>query len=171
MKKLLITYTLLLTACTSFSQKQPDVGDKAPLFSLPNQDGKIFNLKDSLNKNFIVIFFYPKDESPVCTKEACTFRDSASLFMQLGATVVGINQGSIASHKKFQQDDKLPYQLLSDTTETVIKTYGVKGTLLTDRETFIVDKTGQVVFKYHSLTNGVRHAEEVLKYLREANKQ
>lgn len=171
MKKFLITYSLLLTACTLFSQKQPEVGDKAPLFSLQNQDGKTFNLKDSLGKNFIVIFFYPKDESPVCTKEACTFRDSASLFMQYGATVVGINQGSVESHKKFQKDDNLPYQLLSDPDETTIKAYGVKGSLLTDRVTFIVDKTGEVVFKYHSMTNGVKHAEEVLQYLREANKK
>ena len=154
------------TACAQ--TKQPDVGDTIPMFTLKNQDGKTFNMKDSLGKKMIVIFFYPKDESAVCTKEACTFRDSASLFAQEGAMVIGINQGSVESHKKFQQADNLPYQLLSDPDEKVIKAFGVHGTLLTDRVTFVVDKTGIIVFKYHSMTQGSKHTSEVLQYLREA---
>jgi peroxiredoxin Q/BCP len=170
MKNLIIIASLFsfFTACSQ--TKQPDVGDTIPMFTLLNQDGKTFNMKDSIGKKMIVIFFYPKDESAVCTKEACAFRDSASAFTAAGAMVIGINQGSVESHKKFQTNDKLPYQLLSDPDEKVIKAFGVKGTLLTDRVTFVVDKTGQIVFKYHSLTQGTKHTEEVLKYLREAKK-
>ena|ERR1700739_2589569 len=168
MKNLIIIASLFLcfTACSQ--TKQPDVGDTIPTFKLLNQDGKEFNMKDSIGKKIIVIFFYPKDESAVCTKEACAFRDSSAVFTQYGAMVIGINQGSVESHKKFQQADNLPYQLLSDPDEKVIKAFGVKGSMLTDRVTFVVDKTGQIVFKYHSLTQGTKHISEVLQYLRDA---
>ena len=168
-------YTLFIAplfcflSCTA-QTKQLDVGDTVPMFSLKNQDGKVFNIKDSIGKKVIVIFFYPKDESAVCTKEACSFRDSASEFVNYGALVIGINPGSVESHKKFQQDYNLPYQLLSDSNETVVAAFGVKGKLYTDRVTYVVDKTGQIVFKYHSLTEGKKHTEEVLQYLREMKK-
>jgi peroxiredoxin Q/BCP len=170
MKLLLTTVILLNVFISCNAQKQLDIGDTIPMFTLQNQDGKTFSMKDSIGKKMIVIFFYPKDESIVCTKEACTFRDSASEFVKYGALVIGINQGSVESHKKFQQDDNLPYQLLSDPDEKVIKAFGVKATLFTDRVTYVVDKTGVIVFKYHGLTEGSKHPEQVLQYLREAKK-
>ncbi|MGP8215457.1 MAG: peroxiredoxin [Bacteroidia bacterium] len=166
---LIIASVFSFIMCNSQS-KQPEVGDMAPLFTLQNQDGQQFNMKDSVGKKIIVIFFYPKDESSVCTKEACAFRDSMSYIADAGAMVIGINQGSIESHKKFQQDYKLPYQLLSDPDEKVIAAFGVKGIMLTDRVTFVVDKTGHIVFKYNSLTQGAKHTSEVLKFLREIKK-
>jgi peroxiredoxin Q/BCP len=168
---LVIISAFTLYSCNAQTkQKQLDIGDTVPMFSLKNQDGKTFNIKDSIGKKVIVIFFYPKDESFVCTKEACGFRDSASEFAKAGALVIGINQGTIESHKKFQKDYNLPYQLLSDTGETVIAAFGVKGSMYTDRVTYVVDKTGQIVFKYHGLTEGKKHPEEVMQFLREMKK-
>jgi len=169
MKSLLsaILFLSVFSSCKS-QTKQLDVGDTIPKFTLLNQDGKTFSMKDSLGKKMIVIFFYPKDESSVCTKEACTFRDSASEFVKYGALVIGINKGSVESHKKFQEHDNLPYQLLSDPDEKVIKAFGVQGSFISDRVTYVVDKTGTIVFKYHGLTEGSKHPEQVLKYLREA---
>ena len=162
--------SLLSYFAVTAQKKQLEVGDTVPNFTLQNQDGKTFSMKDSIGKKILVIFFYPKDESAVCTKEACAFRDSSQVFTDAGALVIGINQGSVESHKKFQADYKLPYQLLSDPEERVIKAFGVKGSMLNDRVTFVVDKTGQIVFKYNSLTQGVKHTTEVLKFLREMKK-
>ena len=153
------------------SQSHPlDVGAQVPLFSLKDQDGKTFNMKDSVGNNVFVIFFYPKDESMVCTKEACTFRDSMNLFKQYGIQVIGINQGSIESHKKFQQDDNLNFELLSDPDETVIKEFGVKGGLFTQRVTFVVDTSGEIIFKTESTTDGKKHVRETLAFIRQMKK-
>jgi thioredoxin-dependent peroxiredoxin len=170
MKHLLIASILFTFFSCNAQTKQLDVGDTVPKFTLKNQDGKTFSMKDSIGKKIIVIFFYPKDESMVCTKEACGFRDSAAAFTKAGALVIGINNGTVESHKKFVTDFNLPYQLLSDPDQTVIAAFGVKGKLLTDRVTYVVDKTGQIVFKYHGLTEGKKHPEEVLQFLREMKK-
>src|SRR5208282_2726675 len=103
MKKIvpiILFYFILLSSC--LCQNKPlDVGDHIPMFKLKDQDGRIFNMKDSLGVQTFVIFFYPKDESMVCTKEACAFRDSAGSFVKAGAMVIGINSGTVESHKKF----------------------------------------------------------------------
>ena len=88
------------------------VGDPVPSFTLMDQDGKAFDMKDYIGKKVLVIYFYPKDESMVCTKEACAFRDSFDSFTKAGAMVIGINGGTVASHKEFQQHYKLPFTLL-----------------------------------------------------------
>ena len=169
MYKLFVTIcicTLLTSSCGA--QSHPlDVGTKVPLFSLKDQDGKTFNMKDSVGNGVFVIFFYPKDESMVCTKEACTFRDSMNLFKQYGVQVIGINQGSVESHKKFQQDDNLNFELLSDPEKTVIEQFGVKGTMFTQRVTFVVDTSGEIVFKTESSTDGKKHIRETLAYIRQ----
>ncbi len=161
----------LIVANSCTAQHQLDVGNKIPLFSLKDQDGKTFNMKDSIGNNIFVIFFYPKDESPVCTKEACSFRDSMDVFTKAGAVVIGINQGSVESHKSFQQNSHLNYELLSDPDKKVIKEFGVNGALLTDRVTFVVDITGQIVFKYHSMTEGTKHVHEALDFIRQLQKK
>lgn len=173
MRNLLVLACLTIlfsSSCTSQS-KQLEAGSKIPLFSLKDQDGKTFNMKDSVGNCVFVIFFYPKDESTICTKEACGFRDSMKIFEQMGVQVIGINQGTVESHKKFQQHDSLNYELLSDPDEKVIKAFGVKGALLTDRVTFVVDETGTVIFKYHSMTDGKRHVHEALDFIRALKKK
>jgi peroxiredoxin Q/BCP len=149
-----------------FPDKPLDMGKQIPEFSLKDQDGKIFNMADSVGSKIYVIFFYPKDESVVCTKEAVTFRDSMNAIKKAGAEVVGINKGSIESHKKFQQDDGLNFELLSDPDETVLKKFGIKGGLLSNRVTYVVDLSGQIVAKCESNTDGKEHVLEVMQYFR-----
>jgi peroxiredoxin Q/BCP len=173
MKKLLsITYILLsltlLGSCQGSRDKELTVGDTIPAFTLKDQDGNVFNSGDHIGHHQLVIFFYPKDESMVCTKEACGFRDRYADLVKAGAIVIGINGGSVGSHKKFQTNDKLPYPLLSDSGNKVLHAFGVpKQFFMTGRKTFVVDKTGKIVFTYNSSLKGNRHAEEALTYLQQ----
>lgn len=173
MKRLFsITCMLLFVACIGSCQsaggkhKELGIGDSIPAFTLTDQDGHLFNSMDHLGKNSLVIFFYPKDESMVCTKEACSFRDRYADLIKAGAIVIGINGGTVSSHKKFQTNDRLPYPLLSDSGNRVLNTFGVpKQFFMTGRKTFVVDKAGKIVFTYNSSLKGSRHAEEALAYL------
>ena len=137
-----------------------------PNFSLPDQDGKIFNSSDHIGRGYLVIFFYPKDESMVCTKEACSFRDRYADLIKTGAVVIGINDGSVGSHKDFQVHEKLPYPLLVDSANKVLNEFGVPNQFfMTGRKTFVVDKTGKIVFTYNSSLKGSKHAEKALAFL------
>jgi peroxiredoxin Q/BCP len=134
-----------------------DVGDTIPAFVLENQDGKRINIQDYRGKK-LVIYFYPKNESGVCTKEACAFRDSYKYFEDKGAMVIGINSGSVDSHKQFAKHHSLNFTLLSDPDNKVLKSFGIKNVFfLTGRETFVVDEQGKVAFKYRGFLNGDAH--------------
>src|SRR5260221_14769182 len=100
---------ILLFQHGSTQSKQVGIGDNIPAFSLQDQDGNIFNSRDYSGKNILVIYFYPKDESSVCTKEACSFRDNYTDFTKAGVIVIGINQASVETHKKFQSHHHLPF--------------------------------------------------------------
>ncbi|MCC9168875.1 peroxiredoxin [Pontibacter harenae] len=142
-----------------------DVGDKIPAFTLQDQNGMDFNIQHFLGKK-LIIYFYPKDESGVCTKEACAFRDSYKFFEDKGAIVIGINSGSVESHRNFAAHHKLNFTLLSDPDNRVLKSFGIKNVLfLTGRETFVVDESGKVVFKYRGFLNGNAHVDKTLEYL------
>ena len=142
------------------------IGNKIPEFSLKDQSGKNFNIKDYIGKKKLVIYFYPKDESSVCTKEACAFRDSYEEFKNADAMIIGINSGSVESHLAFQKNHKLPFTLLSDPGNKVLNMFGVKDVMfLTGRETFLVDKEGKVAFKFKGLLKGDEHATSVLAFL------
>ncbi len=148
------------------SKKPVLIGNKIPEFSLKDQYGKDFNSADYIGKKKLVIYFYPKDESMVCTKEACAFRDSFEEFKKADAMVIGINSGSVASHLAFKNNHKLPFTLLSDPGNKVLKMFGVKDVMfLTGRETFLVDKQGKVVFKFKGMLKGDEHASSVLAFL------
>jgi thioredoxin-dependent peroxiredoxin len=156
-----------IVSCQENKHKELKAGDNMPAFTLADQDGKIFNSNDYSSKNYLVIFFYPKDESMVCTKEACAFRDMYSQFKDAGAIVVGINNGSMNSHKKFETNSKLSYPLLIDTANNVLHAFGVPDKFfMTGRETFVIDKTGKIVFTYDASLQGRKHAEEALAYLK-----
>ncbi|MHA4809701.1 peroxiredoxin [Flavitalea flava] len=173
LKKILtLGYLLLLVStvvsCQENKNKELSTGDLIPVFSLPDQDGKVFNSADHIGKSSLVIFFYPKDESMICTKEACSFRDRYGDLTRAGAVIVGINGGSVASHKQFQTNDRLPYPLLSDSGNKVLKAFGIPNKFfLSGRKTFVVDKTGKIVFTYNSSLKGAKHAEEALAFLKE----
>lgn len=147
------------------------VGDKMPNFSLTDQDGKVYNSNDHTGKNILVIYFYPKDESMVCTKEACSFRDSFNDFTSAGAKVIGINAGTVASHKAFSEHYKLPFTLLSDPDNKVYALFGVKNKMfMTGRETFIVDLHGRIVFAYEAMMQGKKHADDALAFIKAQRK-
>ena len=152
------------------TKKQIAIGNKIPAFSLKDQNGKIFNSADYVGKKKLVIYFYPKDESMVCTKEACAFRDSFEEFNRADAMIIGINSGSVASHLAFQKNHKLPFTLLSDPGNKVLKMFGVKDVMfLTGRETFLVDQQGKVVFKFKGMLKGDEPAISVLAFLSKQN--
>jgi peroxiredoxin Q/BCP len=120
------------------------VGDKAPDFRLRDQNGQEVSLADFRGKKAVVLYFYPKDESPVCTKEACGFRDKYEDFVRAGAEVIGVSGDSTGKHKSFATHHRLPFTLLADEGHRVRKAYGVPATLwiLPGRVTYVIDKSG-----------------------------
>ena len=148
------------------------IGDVAPDFSLPSQMGDNVTLSEYFGKTNIVLYFYPKDESPGCTREACKFRDSYQELVNLGAEVIGVSAQSIESHKSFATHHGLPFLLLSDKDNKVRKLYGVPASLglLPGRVTYIIDKKGIVRQIFSSQTQVERHVEEAAKALREIEK-
>lgn len=168
---IIFTVASLNNAKAQAQQKELIVGDAMPAFSLTDQNGKAFNSADYVGKNFLVIYFYPKDESMVCTKEACQFRDSFNDFTKAGAKVMGINGGTVASHKSFADHYKLPFTLLSDPDNKVYHKFGVKDKMfMTGRETFVIDLHGKVVFAYTAMMQGKKHADDALAFIKAHNK-
>jgi len=162
---------ILLTSIIYLPTKAQSLkeGDAIPSFSLRDQDGKPFSSADEVGKNILVIYFYPKDESMVCTKEACSFRDSFDQFTKAGAKVIGINGGTVASHKEFQQHYKLPFTLLSDPDNKVYKLFGIKNKLfMSGRETFVIDLKGKIVYTHAAMLEGKEHADDALLFIKTA---
>jgi peroxiredoxin Q/BCP len=148
------------------------VGDKAPDFSLPDQDGNMISLKDFAGKKSVILYFYPKDDVGVCKKEACLFRDQYQAFVDAGAEVLGVSADSVSSHKHFESKRHLPFKLLSDKHGKVRKLYEVPRSaagLLSGRETFVIDKEGIVRLSFNSLMNAEKHVSEALKVLKESS--
>lgn len=147
--------------------KSLDIGDSIPLFTLKDQHGNEFHVRDWVGKKRLVIYFYPKDESGICTKEACAFRDSYQDFTDAGALVIGINSGTSASHEAFAQHHQLPFTLLSDPNNLILTEFGIKNIVfLTGRETFVFDMDGRLAFKYKGFFDGSAHAEKVVQFLK-----
>jgi len=149
------------------------VGDKAPDFTLPSQMGDDLTLSEFLGKKNIVLYFYPKDETLGCTREACTFRDSYEELTNLGAEVLGVSGQSVASHKSFASHYGLPFILLSDVGNKVRELYGVPSSmgLIPGRVTYIIDKKGVVRHIFNSQTQTERHVEEAKNTLKELEKE
>ena len=141
------------------------IGDRAPGFTAPTQDGQPFVLADHIGHSAIVLFFYPGDETPICTKEACGFRDAYAEFVSAGALVVGISGDSIESHRRFVANRQLPYTLVSDADGAIRRSYGVNKTLglFPGRMTFVIDREGIVRLCYESQLLAARHVSEALK--------
>ncbi len=144
------------------------VGDVAPDFALPDAAGRTVRLGDYREKKAVGLYFYPKDDTPGCTKEACTFRDQYQDFVDAGAEVIGVSSDSAASHGKFAAKHTLPFVLLSDRGGTVRKQYGVPATLglLPGRVTFVIDRHGIVRHVFNSQLQATRHVSEALGALR-----
>jgi len=143
------------------------VGDKAPDFTLPSQMGDNVALAEYFGKKNVVLYFYPKDETIGCTKEACAFRDSYDVFTDLGAEVLGISGQSIESHKSFASHHGLPFILLSDADNRVRQLYGVPATMgfIPGRVTYIIDKKGIVRHIFNSQYQPAKHVGEAKQVL------
>ena len=143
-------------------------GDKAPDFSVRDGEGQTVCLKDLRGKK-VVLYFYPKDDTPGCTKEACSFRDSFAKFKKRGIEVLGVSLDSEARHKKFAQKYDLPFRLLADTDHAIVEGYGTYGEkkfmgrtyMGIHRMTFLIDEKGKIK-KIFSKVKPEDHAEEVL---------
>jgi peroxiredoxin Q/BCP len=149
------------------------VGDKAPDFTLPSQMGDNVTLSEFFGKKNVVLYFYPKDETPGCTREACSFRDSYQELTNLGAEVLGVSGQSVESHKSFATHHGLPFILLSDEDNKTRKLYGVPQSLgiLPGRVTYIIDKQRVVRHIFNSQTQTQRHVEEAKNTLKELEKE
>jgi len=148
--------------------KRVRVGDAAPDFILPDQTGTPVRLRDLVGRKTLVLYFYPKDETPGCTIEARAFRDSYDAFTTAGAEVVGVSADSVASHRRFARHHELPFLLLSDGRGDVRTLYGVEQTLgiLPGRVTYVIDTTGIVRHVYSSQLRAASHSREALDAVR-----
>lgn len=143
------------------------VGNKAPAFTLPDQDGKDHSLSDYLGKK-VLIYFYPKDDTPGCTTEACNFRDGHEAFSKMGLVILGVSKDSIKSHKKFAEKFSLPFPLLSDETGEMVESYeswGKKKFMGREymgifRNSFLIDEEGKIA-KIYKEVKAKDHAGEV----------
>jgi peroxiredoxin Q/BCP len=150
-----------------------NVGDKAPDFTLPSQMGDNVALSEYFGKKNVVLYFYPKDETRGCTREACEFRDRYDVFTSLGAEVLGVSSDTLESHRSFATHHGLPFLLLSDEDGKVRKLYGVASTMgiIPGRVTYIIDKKGVVRHVFSSQFQPEKHIEEALKILKELEKE
>jgi peroxiredoxin Q/BCP len=144
------------------------VGDKAPDFKLSDQTGRQVSLADFRGQKAVVLYFYPKDETPGCTKEACSFRDSYEDFVKAGAEVIGVSGDSVDRHKSFAEHHRLPFTLLADDGNHLRKAYGVPSTLwiLPGRVTYVIDKQGVVRHVFDSQLQATKHIDEALAVVR-----
>jgi peroxiredoxin Q/BCP len=145
------------------------VGDKAPDFTLPSQSGEPVRLQDRLGERVVVLYFYPKDNTPGCTAEACAFRDSHETFTDAGAEVIGVSSDSSDKHAAFAGRHKLPFTLLADQGGRVRKAYGVPAVLglLPGRVTYVIDRAGTVRHIFNSMSNIDKHVSDALEVVRQ----
>ena len=149
-------------------RKPVAIGDKVPFFVLNDQYGDSFNIESVLGKKNLVIYFYPKDDTPGCTTEACSFRDTYEEFTELNAMVIGISGDDEESHRNFSIKHKLNFKLLSDYGDHIRKRFGVPGSLfgmIPGRVTYIIDKKGIVRHIFNSQVMPKKHISEALKIL------
>ena len=170
----LIIFPLLFASCSTFSQNnhatEIKIGSTIPSFTLLDQNGQTFDIQTVLGRKNLVIYFYPKDDTPGCTKEACSFRDQFEVFTDADAVIIGISGQSVESHRKFAEKHRLRFTLLSDEGNTIRKLFGVPTNflgLLPGRVTYVADKTGKVIYIFNSQMQSSKHVDEALRILKE----
>ncbi len=158
------------------TMNEPEEGGGAPDFSAKNEDGKTIGLRGMTGRK-IVLYFYPKDGTPGCTMEACSFRDNIRLLASKGVVVLGVSPDSMESHNKFKKKHKLNFSLLSDVSKDVCGAYGVlkkknfmgRGFVVVERTTFVIDEKGVIKKIFHSV-NPVNHAQEIIGFIDSAGR-
>ncbi len=151
----------------SKSQRRIRIGDSAPAFTLKSQNDEVVRLSDFVGKSCLVLYFYPKDFSPGCTAEAAAFRDSYRILAEAGAEIIGVSSDTVGSHKRFAEEQSLPFILLSDVDGKVRELYGVKSTLglISGRVTYIIDTDGVIRHIFSSQIRPKKHVKEALEAL------
>ncbi len=153
------------------------IGTKAPAFSASDQAGNIRSLKEYLGK-WVILYFYPKDDTPGCTKEACAFRDGFHKFKRAGVEILGVSVDSVKKHQKFVEKYNLPFTLLSDESKSIVEAYGVWGKkkfmgreyLGTNRVSYLIDPKGKIAKAYESVKPD-EHADEVLSDVKDLKRK
>ena len=152
----------------------PIIGRPAPDFSLPSTTGENISLKQFKGKKTVILYFYPKDETPGCTREACSFRDLYAEFEKHNAVILGVSADSLESHQHFREKNNLPFPLLADEDATLSKMYGVykqknlygKKSMGIERTTFVIDRTGRIAQIYPKVkVDG--HVQDLLEFVKE----
>lgn len=167
----LLLFVLYLTFSHTSKMNEIKIGSSIPSFTLPDQDGNLFDINSVLGKKNLVIYFYPKDDSPGCTAQACSFRDQFEVFREADAVIIGISGQSVESHKQFALKHRLTFTLLSDEGNKLRKQFGVPTNLLgllPGRVTYIADKTGKVIYIFNSQVQATKHVDEALRILRQS---
>jgi thioredoxin-dependent peroxiredoxin len=166
-----IIFTALFVARAARAGDLPEVGQPAPDFKLPDQHGHQHALPDYRGK-WLVLYFYPKDDTPGCTQEACAFRDDLNLLTEMGAQVVGVSVDDSESHAEFAKKYHLPFPLLADKSGAVADSYGALLNLgivkLARRFTFLIDPNGNISREYLSVETS-RHSKEIIEDLKKLN--
>ena len=167
-RKLAVGLLTLFALAAVARAEVPAIGSAAPGFTLPDQNGAPRRLAEWSGR-WVVLYFYPKDDTPGCTTEACSFRDDISLISALGAQVVGISVDDTASHKAFAEKHRLPFPLLSDASAAVARQYGALSDWLVmkvaKRYTFIIDPAGRIA-KVYLAVDPSRHSQEIVADLK-----
>jgi peroxiredoxin Q/BCP len=153
------------------AHRELKVGSEAPDFTAKTQSGESWRLREALERGPMVVFFYPKDFTPICTAEVCEFNDELAQFAEIGAQVVGVSRDSVDSHAEFAARHGLGFTLLSDPDGKVRELFGIKKTLgLVDkRVTFIIDRQGVVAHVFASALNARAHVDEARRALARLN--
>lgn len=172
--KYVVGFLLLAGLILAFSMKNQEskrplvVGDRIPAFRLLDQNGEEFDVSEFLGKQALVIYFYPKDDTPGCTKEACSFRDSYEEFSDRNVKVIGISADGVESHRDFAKKYNLPFTLLADTENEVRSLFGVRSNMLgliPGRVTYVVNREGKIIYIFESQFKATRHISEALNAL------
>ncbi|TDP59251.1 peroxiredoxin [Flavobacterium dankookense] len=147
------------------------IGDKLPNFKAKDTNGNLFDSQDYIGKQPLVIYFYPKDETKVCTEQACSFRDNYEEFKELGAEIIGISADTVQSHINFKKKFNLPFILLSDYDKKLRKLFQVENDFLfiPGRQTFVANKEGEIVLVFNSMSGKI-HIEKALKIVQKMTK-
>ncbi len=147
------------------------VGDPAPDFTAVTQAGETISLSAFRGQKTVVLFFYPRDETPICTREACAFRDAYEQFLEAGAVVIGVSGDSPDSQRSFAASHRLPFPLISDADGSLRQAFGVRRTLgiLPGRVTFVIDRQGIVRLTFSAQLASTQHMEQALEAVRTAN--
>ena len=166
---LLILLSFIIPGYSIGAADQVSVGDAAPEFELPDQNGQLHSLEDYRDQ-WVVLYFYPKDETPGCTTEACEFRDNIFAFRAINAQILGVSLDDVESHQKFAENHGLPFPLLADTEGQAAEAYGVKtkmfGMTVAKRQTFLVGPDGTIA-KHYEKVKPAEHSQQVLADLKE----